>query len=77
MTEKVVLIVEDDASMREVLEDTLRDSGYTVAVAEDGAKAVLVMQRTRVDIVVTDVQMSPMDGWELLDCLKTEYPGRT
>ena len=73
MSQALVLVVEDDASLREALEDTLGAAGFAVATAPDGAKALLVMERMRVDLVVSDVQMSPVDGWELLRSLQSKH----
>jgi two-component system response regulator FlrC len=57
-----VLIVEDDAALREALRDTLELSGYRVIEAADGRHALERIEQERVGIVVTDVQMQPMDG---------------
>lgn len=73
MTQPAVLVVEDDASLREALEDALLAAGYNVVTAEDGSKAMLVFERVHVGLVVSDVQMSPMDGWELLSHLRAKH----
>jgi two-component system response regulator FlrC len=70
-----VLIVEDDASLREALKDTLELSGYEVAEAADGQQALGLLETRRVGIVVTDVQMKPMDGETLLREVKQRWPG--
>jgi two-component system response regulator FlrC len=69
-----VLIVEDDASLREALKDTLELSGYEVVEAADGQQALALLDRQRVGIVVTDVQMKPMDGETLLREVKQRWP---
>jgi two-component system response regulator FlrC len=69
-----VLIVEDDASLREALKDTLELSGYEVAEAAEGAQALRLLESRRVGIVVTDVQMKPMDGETLLREIKQRWP---
>jgi len=73
MKDAAVLVVEDDASLREALEDALQDAGFTVVSAHDGTQALLLLQTHRVGLVVSDVQMSPMDGWELLSKLKAKH----
>ena len=75
MTQRAILVVEDDAALREALEDTLLASGFAVVTAGDGGKALLVMERMKVDLVVSDVQMSPVDGWELLHSLRAQHAG--
>ncbi|MDH5392546.1 MAG: sigma-54 dependent transcriptional regulator [Gammaproteobacteria bacterium] len=67
---KQILLVEDDASLREALSDTLSLNGYDVLQAEDGQQALLKYQNNHVDLVLSDVQMQPMDGFELLQKLK-------
>lgn len=74
MSRGSVLVVEDDADLREALEDTLTASDFTVATASDGAQALLRLASDAVDVVVSDVQMSPVDGWELLDDLRRDWP---
>lgn len=74
MNQSRVLVVEDDASLREALYDTLEMSGYSVAVAEDGRKALDIMSTNDIGIVVSDVQMSPMDGNTLLKQIKSTTP---
>ena len=69
-----VLIVEDDASLREALTDTLELSGYEVLEAADGAAALQLLEGRRVGLVVSDVQMKPMDGEQLLREIKRRWP---
>lgn len=69
-----VLIVEDDDDLREALCDTLMLGGYRVLCAEDGAAALAVLETQRAGLVLSDVQMQPMDGETLLRELKARYP---
>lgn len=66
MIKKQILLVEDDANLRDALCDTLNLNGYDVIEAEDGQQALLKLQKHSVDLVLSDVQMKPMDGFELL-----------
>lgn len=66
MIKKQILLVEDDANLRDALCDTLKLNGYDVIEAEDGQQALLKLQKHSVDLVLSDVQMKPMDGFELL-----------
>lgn len=68
-----VLIVEDDAALREALKDTLELSGYEVIEAADGEIALRLLEQRHVGIVVTDVQMKPMDGETLLREIKSRW----
>lgn len=69
-----VLIVEDDAPLREALRDTLELAGYTVLEADGGPAALACLARTAVGIVVSDVQMRPTDGHALLKQIKQRWP---
>lgn len=69
-----ILIVEDDQDLREALRDTLRLAGYETLDASDGRAALAVLEKRKVGLVVTDVQMHPMDGHALLREIKSAYP---
>ena len=69
-----VLIVEDDEDLREALTDTLQLAGYEVRVAADGSAALKVLEAESVGLVVSDVQMQPMDGHTLLKHIKASRP---
>lgn len=70
-----VLVVEDDADLREALVDTLELSGFSVVEASDGETALEVLRREPVGLVVSDAQMQPMDGYTLFSHVKDRYPG--
>ncbi len=70
-----VLVVEDDADLREALVDTLELSGFSVVEASDGETALDVLRREPVGLVVSDAQMQPMDGYTLFSHVKDRYPG--
>ena len=74
MPEHAVLVVEDDCALREALCDTLMVAGYDVRPAADGATALDVLEREAVDLVVSDVQMQPMDGHALLGLIRARQP---
>ena len=66
MLQKKILLVEDDLDLREVIHETLSDSGYEVQTASDGEQAIECLRSNRYDIIVSDVQMPVLDGRELL-----------
>jgi len=74
MSQPKVLVVEDDLSLREALSDTLQLAGYSVFNAADGIAALEILEQDKVDVVVSDVQMAPMDGSALLRAIKNHYP---
>jgi CheY-like chemotaxis protein len=62
-TGKRVLVVDDDASIRELLSTVLEDDGYEVVSAVNGEDALAVCARWRPDVIVLDLMMPIMDGW--------------
>jgi two-component system response regulator FlrC len=74
MKQLPILIVEDDASLREALVDTLELSRYRVLIAQDGVEALGVLREHAVGLVITDVQMPNMTGLQLLHEIKAEWP---
>ncbi len=69
-----ILVVEDDAALREALQDTLELAGYQVVGAGDGEDALAKLKTTRVGLIISDVQMQPMDGYTLLKKAKQQAP---
>ncbi len=74
MNQFPVLLVEDDPTLREALTETLRLAGYDVLTAGDGTVALQVLDSSAVAAIVTDYQMAPMDGYELLRQVREQYP---
>lgn len=67
-----ILVVDDDASTRELLEDVLGEEGYAVDCATNGREALDWLQRApRPELIVLDLAMPVMDGWELHARLKS------
>jgi DNA-binding NtrC family response regulator len=71
---KTILLVDDDESLRRVVEYNLREDGYAVVTAADGRIGMERFQETNVDLVLTDVRMPEMDGVELMTRLKAMSP---
>ena len=69
-----ILVVEDDAALREALCDTLSVAGFTVLPASDAEEALSLLSEHDVNLVVSDVQMAPIDGHELLRRVKNIKP---
>lgn len=75
MTARIrVLFAEDDVSLRRVAEYNLQNAGYDVAVAPDGEAAWKAFQSNGADLVVTDLAMPGIDGFELLMRIKKKTP---
>ncbi|QJR81853.1 sigma-54-dependent Fis family transcriptional regulator [Alteromonas pelagimontana] len=74
MKKTIILIVEDDAGLREALIDTLQLAEYQVAAADSAEEALLILANQPVDLVVSDIQMGGMSGLALLKSIKGRYP---
>ncbi|MBW4508456.1 MAG: response regulator [Scytonematopsis contorta HA4267-MV1] len=68
----IVLIVEDSIAQREMITDLLKASGLTVTHASDGLEALEAIQAARVDLVVLDIVMPRMNGYEVCRRLKSD-----
>jgi two-component system, OmpR family, response regulator len=67
-----VLLVEDEPDLRRSLEKTLREEGYAVDTAEDGEEGLYKAESWSYDVVVLDVMLPRMDGWEVLQKLRIQ-----
>lgn len=67
---KHILVVDDSASIRQMVEHTLKGAGYEVTVANDGQAALDMCERGRYDCVLTDQNMPRMDGLTLIRKLR-------
>jgi YesN/AraC family two-component response regulator len=75
LPEKVrILIVDDEAGVRKVLEQVLQESGFEVTLAVDGREALKLFEENPFPLVITDLVMPEMDGIELLQSIKRLDP---
>lgn len=65
-----ILVVDDDKSTRMFLSAVLEKNGYTVSTAGDGLEALEVMDKEHIDLVVLDIMMPNMDGYEFTKTLR-------
>lgn len=64
---KTILLVEDDATLREGLREVLEERGYKVEIAEEGAAALALLHREpRPALILLDLMMPGLDGWDFL-----------
>lgn len=69
-----ILIVDDELNIRQGLAAAVELEGYDSVVAEDGNKAVEIINNTVIDLVITDLRMPNMSGKELLKYISSSYP---
>lgn len=74
MSQRRILVVDDDESLRRVTQVQLQQTGYDVTAASDGSEALAVLERFPADLVITDLKMPGMSGLELLKRIRSEYP---
>jgi CheY-like chemotaxis protein len=67
-----ILVVDDDASMRDLLRLHLTAAGYDVQVAEDAIAAGYMVLRSPPDLIISDVNMPHLDGFEFIEALKAD-----
>jgi DNA-binding NtrC family response regulator len=69
-----ILVVDDEDALRTVLSSELESEGYSVATAGDGDEAISVLQAKSFDLVLLDIKMPRVDGFEVLRFIKERYP---
>jgi DNA-binding NtrC family response regulator len=70
-----ILVVDDQESMRTLLEDMLEVIGYETTLADGGEQALALLSESRFDMVLSDLNMPGMDGTALLRTIKAKYVG--
>ena len=65
-----IMLVEDDNNLREIYEARLQAEGYTIVAAKDGEEALVLAKNEKPDLVISDVMMPKISGFEMLDILR-------
>ncbi|GAE93931.1 DNA-binding response regulator [Gracilibacillus boraciitolerans JCM 21714] len=71
MAGEKILIVDDDADMRELIKLYMKDNGFQVVSAVDGIEALDIVKQETLDLIILDVMMPRLDGFELCQEIKT------
>ena len=66
-----ILIIEDETKIAEFLAKGLNESGYLSSIAHDGLTALTLLQQKKFDLVILDVMLPEIDGWQVLKTLRT------
>jgi YesN/AraC family two-component response regulator len=69
-----LLVVDDELLIRDLLYDFFNGQGWTISVADNGNKAMSIMETKQIDIVLTDIKMPGMDGLELAAWVRENHP---
>ncbi|WP_249865567.1 response regulator transcription factor [Paenibacillus konkukensis] len=69
-----ILIVDDDPFIRQLIKLALRGEEMQLLDSSNGVEALEMLERTRVDLMILDIMMPQMDGWELCREVRTRYP---
>ena len=73
-SKRQILVVDDNPGVRETIAMLLMSAGYDVLVAEDGFAALLQLRKTEPDVIVSDLEMPRMSGFELLSVVRRRFP---
>jgi DNA-binding NtrC family response regulator len=71
---KSVMVIDDELGYRQMLELDLNRQGYRVVTAGGGAEALSLLEKDRVDIVVTDMKMPKMSGLDTMTAIRKKFP---
>ncbi len=75
MAKKKILLADDEEIIRSLLSEALRSDTCEIDTVENGLDAIVQMRRRSYDLIITDYRMPGMDGLELIQRIKAEYPG--
>ena len=70
-----ILVVDDEPVYRKVMKRLLINEGHRVTLAEDGIEGLQILKNEEIDIVLTDINMPNMNGWDFLRNIEKLYPG--
>ena len=71
---KTILLVDDEIEITEINKRYLTQAGYEVLLAQDGQEALEIFEKTRIDLIITDIMMPNMDGYELISQVQYLVP---
>jgi len=74
VSRRAVLVIDDDDSLRRVIEFTLEEAGHAVLTAADGETGLRLFEENRPAVVLTDIQMPGLSGYEVLERIKADRP---
>ena len=72
MKTPVILVVDDDPNIRELISVNLRVKGYSIVLASDGKEAMEKIKTGAPDLIILDIMMPEIDGWELCKWIRDD-----
>src|ERR1700736_3750403 len=69
-----ILVVDDEEAIRDVFAQMLQAEGYEVTTAENGFDALLKLKQLRPDVIISDLNMPKMSGFEFLSVIRRRFP---
>lgn len=69
-----ILVVDDDIKINDIYCSALEEQGFNAVSAYDGGQAIDIMHKRNIDLVISDIMMPNIDGYELTKYLRKEYP---
>jgi DNA-binding response OmpR family regulator len=74
---KKILLCDDDYILLKLVEDRLKAEGFSVTIANDGSKAMIILNKTDFDLIITDMHMPFVTGIELIDFVRNDQNKKT
>ncbi len=71
---ETILVVDDEPTLSNMLKDILSQQGYRMLEANNGEQALKLLQHNHIDLVISDIRMPGMDGYELVKQIETRFP---
>ena len=72
--DKTILVVDDESDIRMVVKTLLENHGYNTVEAKDGAEALMLLRKKDYDLMVLDIMMPGVDGYQVMNALKSVKP---
>jgi DNA-binding response OmpR family regulator len=70
---KTILVLDDEESIRTLLNDILTDEGYRVILSDDGKEVMEILEKEKVDLIITDMMMPKANGQEIYTSIRVAF----
>ena len=70
---KTILVLDDEESIRTLLNDILTDEGYKVILSDDGEEVMDILKKEKVDLIITDMMMPKANGQEIYTSIRVAF----